>query len=250
MAKRTVLITGGSLGIGQAAAQHCLEQGCRVVLVARKQDTLEQTRRQFIDQGHPAADIHIEAMDMADAHAILTRIPKLDFLQDGLFGLVNNAAFETIKRVDEYSVDDLEKTWQVNMRAPLLMIQACYPFLKKVSGSIVNVSSTASDSPFAERYSLYGGSKAFLNSFSKHAAKELGFAGVRINIVSPGATETPLMAEVLKTYFSPDERKKTESTIPIEQRFGQPQEVAQAIWFALAGPKYLHAADIRVDGGA
>jgi len=247
MTKQTVLITGGSKGIGQGAARYCLEQGCRVVLLARNLETLQQAKAQFVDDGHDPADITIESMDMADTKAIMERVPKLEPLQDGLFGLVNNAACEQICRVMDYTLEDMEKTWQVNMRGPLLMIQACYPFLKKAHGSIVNVSSIA-DTDYAERYSLYGGSKAFLNSFSKHAGKEFGFEGVRINVVSPGPIDTPLMAKILKL-CKPDELKKLEVTIPIEQRLGRPEEVAAAIWFALSGPKYLHAADIRVTGG-
>lgn len=248
MTKKTVLITGGSKGIGQGTAKYCLDQGCRVVLLARNLQTLEQTRQEFVDDGHIPDDIHIEAMDMADAEAIMERVPKIEMLQDGLFGLVNNAAFEMIKHVVDYTLDDMETMWQVNMRGPMLMIQACYPFLKQAGGSIVNVGSTA-DASYVERYSLYGGSKAFLNSFSQHAGKEFGFEGVRINVVSPGPIDTPLMDEILKL-FDPNEKEKSQAQIPIEQRFGRPQEVAEAIWFALAGPKYLHATDIRIDGGA
>ena len=87
-----------------------------------------------------------------------------------------------------------------------------------------------------------------MNSFSKHAGKEFGFKGVRINIVSPGPIDTPLMTEILKLFES-GELEKLEASIPIEQRLGRPEEVAAAIWFALSGPKYLHATDIRVTGG-
>ena len=65
----------------------------------------------------------------------------------------------------------------------------------------------------------------------------------------PGPIDTPLMDEILKL-SDPNEKEKSQAQIPIEQRFGRPQEVAEAIWFALAGPKYLHATDIRIDGGA
>lgn len=247
MAKRLVLITGGSKGIGLATARHCLNQGCCVILLARNLDSLEQAKAQFIEDGHDSTDIHIESLDMADADRIVNDVPRLPQLQDGLFGLVNNAAFEQVRRVLDFSREDMETTWRVNMLAPMLMIQACYPFLKKVGGSIVNISSIA-DLGYSEKYAVYGGSKAFLNSFSKHAGKEFGFDGVRINTVSPGATETPLMEEILKLH-PPGEREKTEALVPIEQRFGRPEEIAEAIWFALSGPKYLHAADIRVDGG-
>lgn len=247
MTKRTVLITGGSKGIGLATARHCLDQGCSVVLLARSLHGLEQAKNQFIDDGHDPSDIQLEPLDMADAERIVNEVPKLAAIQDGLFGLVNNAAFEQIGNILKYTRADMEKTWQVNMLAPILMIQACYPFLKKVGGAIVNISSIA-DVGYSEKYAVYGASKAFLCSFSKHAGKEFGFDGVRINVVSPGATDTPLMDEILK-FHPPGEREKTRALVPIEQRFARPEEVAAAVWFALSGPKYLHAADIRIDGG-
>lgn len=247
MAKQTVLITGGSKGIGLATAAYCLDQGCRVVLLARSQHTLALSKQKFVDEGHDPSDIQIVPLDMADAERIIREVPKLAAIQDGLFGLVNNAAFEHIARALDFSFADMQTTWQVNMLAPMLMIRACYPYLKQAGGSIVNVSSIA-DTGYSEKYSIYGASKAFLNSFSKHAGKEFGFDGVRINIVSPGATDTPLMEEILKLH-PPGEREKTQAMVPIEQRFGQPEEIAAAVWFALSGPKYLHGADIRVDGG-
>ena len=248
MEKKTVLITGGSKGIGLATAQFILEKGMRVILLARNGGRLAKVKEELVAAGFSPDDIEIAAMDMADGDEILARVPKLALLQDGLFGLVNNAASEILKRVVEYTREDLEAMWRVNMLAPILMIQACYPYLRKAGGSVVNVSSIADAERFA-RYSVYGASKAFLKSFSQHAGKELGFDGIRINVVSPGGVDTPLMREVEKQ-FPAEEVRQTKQRIPIEQRWADPREIAEAIYFALTGPRYFHGADLRIDGGS
>jgi NAD(P)-dependent dehydrogenase (short-subunit alcohol dehydrogenase family) len=219
----------------------------RVILLARDARRLEAVKKEFVDGGFVAADIEIAALDMADGVAIRTRVPKLKSLQDGLFGLVNNAASEILKPLTGFTRADLESMWRINMLAPILMIQACHPFLKMARGSVVNVGSI-SDRAHYGRYSVYGGSKAFLASFTKHAAKELGLDGIRINGISPGGVDTPLMRAVEKK-FSRREIQQIKQAIPIEQRWGKPEEIAETIYFALTGPRYLHGADIRVHGG-
>jgi NAD(P)-dependent dehydrogenase (short-subunit alcohol dehydrogenase family) len=247
--KPTVLITGGTKGIGHATAEVLLERDFRVILLARDEVGLRSTREGFISAGHAVDDIEIVVLDMADSDAIQTRVPQLQLLQDGLFGLINNAACEILKPIAEHSLHDMETMWRVNMLAPILMIRACYPFLKKARGSVVNISSI-SDHEHYQKYSVYGASKAFLNSFSRHAAKELGFDGIRINVVSPGAIDTPLMQSFIDNgTFSAAGIEDTKRSIPIEQRFGTPREVAETICFALTGPRYLHGADIRIHGG-
>lgn len=248
--KKTVLITGGSKGIGQATAKVLLENGYRVILAARHAEGLETARANFVQAGFADHDIETFVLDMVDVDAIETVVPQLHSLQDGLFGLVNNAAFEVLKKVTDYSKDDLENTWRVNMLAPILMIRACYPFLRQVNGSVVNVGSI-SDHEHNPRYSVYGGSKSFLNAFSLHAAKELGFDGIRINVVSPGATDTPLMQKIIDDgIFTPQLIEDVKRKIPMEQRFSTAHEVALAIYFALTGPRHLHGMDLRIHGGS
>jgi len=248
--KRTVLISGASRGIGLGIAHLALKRGMRVILLAQREDELKSASQKLIAESFSAADIEIQVLDVADSDAIVRRVAKFTSLQSGLFGLVNNAAIEILKPFNEFTREDLDLTWRVNMLAPILMMKACYPFLKMSKGSVVNISSTA-DRAYCRLYSVYGASKAFLNSLSAHAAREFGFDGVRINVISPGGVDTPLMREVLESgVFDPEETRKEMQQIPIEQRWATIEEIAEAAIFALEGPAYLHGADLRVHGGS
>lgn len=249
--KRIVLITGGSKGIGFATARKCLENGCRVILVARGQSGLEDARERLVGQGHRETDIALQSADMEHPEHTDEWVARLPWVkEDGLWGLVANAAVETLRRATEFSYEEIMRMLKVNVAAPILQIRACHPFLVQAKGNIVYVGSIA-DFKREARYSVYAGTKAFMKSFVGHAGQELGFEGVRINIVSPGATETELMKHMrdVEKAWPEEQIQKFLQSIPIEQRNGTPEEVADAIWFALAGPRYFHGEDIRIYGG-
>lgn len=249
MSKKTVLITGGSKGIGHATAELLLEKGYRVIVLARDEIRLKQAQDDFLSAGHDKQDIEIHALDMANVEQIDSVISKCKLLQDGLFGLVSNAALEILKPAMEFSLEELEQIWQINILGPIRIMQVCYPFLKKAQGSIVHIGSI-SDFKCDANYSVYGGSKAFMKGFVGHAAQEMGPDGVRINIVSPGATDTPLMQYFIdKGQWSQEEIVQFKKTIPMEQRFATSREVAEAVFFALTGPRFFHGEDIRIYGG-
>jgi len=248
--KRTILISGGSRGIGLGIAHLALQRGMRVILLAQREGELKSAADGLVADGFSAGDIEIEVMDLGDSDQIIHRVQALQSITSGLFGLVNCAAIEVLKPFIEFTREDLELTWRVNMLAPILMTQACYSFLKMGKGSVVNISSTA-DSSYSRLYSVYGASKAFLNSLSCHAAREFGFDGVRINVISPGGVATPLMREVLESgVFDPEDTRQVMQQIPIEQRWATIDEIAQAVLFAIEGPGYLHGADLRIHGGS
>jgi NAD(P)-dependent dehydrogenase (short-subunit alcohol dehydrogenase family) len=248
--KRTILVSGASRGIGLGIARAALEHGMRVILLAQHDAELKSAAEKLFAEGFSAGDIEIEVLDLADGDQIIRRVPTFASLQSGLFGLVNCAAIEILKPFNEFTPQDLDLTWRVNMLAPILMTQACYPFLKIAKGSVVNISSTA-DNSYSRLYSVYGASKAFLNSLSCHAAREFGFDGVRMNVISPGGVDTPLMREVLESgVFDREEVRQEMQRIPVEQRWATIEEIAHAAMFALEGPRYLHGSDLRVHGGS
>jgi len=249
MGKKTVLITGGSKGIGHATTELLLEKGFRVIALARDGGRLKQVRDDFIAAGHDEQDIEVHSLDMANVQQITSVVSECKLLQEGLNGLVSNAAVEILKPAMQFSLDELDQTWKVNIRGPIRLMQVCYPFLKRVQGNIVHIGSI-SDFNRDANYSVYGGSKAFMKGFVGQAAQEMGPDGVRINMVSPGATDTPLMQDFLdRGQWPPEEIEQFKKTIPIEQRFATAREIAETVFFALTGPRYFHGEDIRIYGG-
>lgn len=248
--ERTVLITGGSKGIGFATAKRCLAEGCRVILIARGYEGLANAREKLVELGHDADRIAIQTADLEHPEASSEWISQLPWLEEGLWGLVANAAVETLRKVTEFTLDDIMRMVKVNIVSPVLQIQACYPHLLKAKGNIVYVGSIA-DFKREATYSVYAGTKAFMKSFVGHAGQEFGFDGVRINVVSPGATETELMIQMrdIEKVWSEEHIRKFLSSVPMEQRNAAPAEIADAIWFALAGPRYFHGEDLRIYGG-
>jgi len=251
MSKDIVLITGGSKGIGFATAEYCLKEGKRVILVARGAEDLRNARNRLVEKGHAEDDIAVHEADLSLSGLISGWVNQLPWIrEDGLWGLVSNAAVEILKPVTDYTFEDIIMTTSVNIISPIMLFQACHPYLKKVKGSIVQVGSIA-DFKREARYSLYGGSKAFMKSFIGHAGQELGFDGIRINLVSPGSTETEMMKEMrdVKKMWPKEHIEQFLKSIPIEQRNATPEEIAEAIYFALAGPRYFHGDDLRIYGG-
>lgn len=245
---KTVLITGGSRGIGLATAQKCLKEGCRVILLARDEKDLLKAKADFVSEGYSPEKIEVFHVDLGDVHKLASVVGSLPWIKEGLDGLVNNAAVEILGKTQSYSLDEIEQTMRVNVMAPIILIQSCWSALVKNKGSVVNVGSIA-DTRYCDIYGVYGGSKAFLSSFTKHLACELGFLGVKVNSVSPGGIQTPLMDEIAAKHFDKASVAATLKTIPMEQRWGNSEEVADAIWFALFGPRYFHGEDIRIHGG-
>lgn len=247
---KTVLITGGSKGIGFATAKRCLENGCRVILIARGQPGLEDARERLVTAGFDRERIALQPADLTHPEQTPEWIDKLPWLDEGLWGLVPNAAVETLRHVTDYSLDEIMDMLKVNVASPIALIQSCYPYLKQAKGNIVYVGSIA-DYKREARYSVYGGTKAFMKSFVGHAGQELGFDGIRINIVSPGATDTELMRHMrdVEKAWPEEHIEQFLKSIPIDQRMGTPEEVADAIWFALSGPRYFHGEDLRIYGG-
>jgi NAD(P)-dependent dehydrogenase (short-subunit alcohol dehydrogenase family) len=239
--RKKYIVTGGSKGIGKATVRMLLARGHQVWTCAREAASLDELREQLSPEERPR--LFTERLDLGDIAAVKVAFEQSVFLQDGLDGLVCNAAYQSLGHAMEQAEEAIDTTYRINILSPILTMQACYPALKERRGAMVYVGSVA-DSRYHAGFSIYGASKAFMNSFVKHACKDTGPDGVRINVVSPGATATPMMEASLE---------KVKDTRFIEEiglrRMASPEEVAETVVFALENGSYLHGADLRVHGG-
>jgi NAD(P)-dependent dehydrogenase (short-subunit alcohol dehydrogenase family) len=188
LSARRVLVTGGSKGIGRAAAGALARRGWRVAMVARDQRALESARGELAGEGHEAF-----AMDVADEAAWQRLAPGLE----DLHGLVCAAAvLDPVGPIGSYGVADFRRTLEVNIVGTLAAIHACLPALSVSAGAIVTFSGGGATAPLV-RFDAYAASKAAVVRLSENLAGELAGRGVRINCVAPGFVATGIHQSTL-----------------------------------------------------
>lgn len=235
--KRNALITGGNSGIGYATAKLFGEHGYAITIAGRNQAAVEAAANRL------GAEAIIA--DMAKQEDIVRLAAH--FSGPGLDVLVNNAAVARFQPLGTITPVDFDEIFHVNVRGPLLLMQALVPALEKRGGSVTSVSSAIVDKGIPNA-SLYAASKGALDACTRTLAKELAPRGIRVNVVAPGAIDTPIIEKIgLSHEQIQTMRKRQEANIPLG-RYGEPEEVAKVI-LAMVESSYVTGAIWRVDGG-
>ncbi len=242
---KTVLVTGGSTGIGAALVEAYAQQGCQVGLhYNQSQQAAEALAAKLRDGG---ADIFLVEGDFS-VSADVTRVVEETAQKFGkLDGLVNNAG-GMLGRMNysEMTDEQYDAVMDLNARSVITASRVAIPWLKKQGGFIINTSSIAARNGAGGGAGLYGSSKAFVSNVTRGMAKELIGNGVRVNAVAPGVILTPFH----ERYSSPEQMKGMVATIP-QGRAGTPQECVGAYLFlsseAMSG--YVTGQVIEVNGG-
>ena len=190
---KVVLITGGSSGIGKAAALKIAEAGAKVVIAARGEEELEATRKEICDAGHTCYAFKADLADLDSCDSLIEQVSKQ---HGGVDILINNAG-RSIRRSIELSFDrfhDFERTMQLNYFGSLRLIMQSLPgMIAKRRGHIINISSIGvlASSP---RFSAYVASKAALDAFSHCAQGELSGKGISFTTINMPLVKTPMIA--------------------------------------------------------
>lgn len=234
---KTALVTGGSSGIGYAIADALRDRGYAVVITGRAQESLrEAATRLGVD--HCGCDLR----RMEDLDAVAGR-----FADSGLDVLVNCAGIAKPLPVAAYTLDNFQEHIEVNLRAPIFLIERLLPALTRRGGCVVNISSIITRRG-AAAFGIYAATKGALESFTRNVARELAPQGVRINAICPGAIETPMFDKFgLPPQAAAAARDNALSTIPLG-RFGMPADIAAAVLAQVENP-YVTGAVWNVDGG-
>jgi NAD(P)-dependent dehydrogenase (short-subunit alcohol dehydrogenase family) len=221
---KIVLITGGGTGIGRAAAEQFVAEGAQVVVTGRRIEPLQE-----LADAHPgriAFSVGDIAAAAGPAEAVACAVEQFG----GLDVLVNNASLWITKAIGDLTDEDIFQSLAVNQAATLRTIRQALPLLVARRGTIVNLSSTGAQRPLVDN-ALYAGCKAAVEAMTRCLAVELGPAGIRVNTVAPGATDTEMLAASL----TDEVRALTASVTPLG-RVGRADDVARAIVW-LAGPE-------------
>jgi NAD(P)-dependent dehydrogenase (short-subunit alcohol dehydrogenase family) len=239
---KIAVITGGSSGIGLAAARKFVEEGAYVFIVGRRQSELDRAKAE-IGKNVTAVQADVANLDDLDR---LYRIVK--DRKGALDIVVASAGFVERVLTDNATPAHFDKTFGINVRGVYFTVQKALPLLRK-GGSVVLVSSLLHLKGLPE-HGTYAASKAALRSLVRTWAMEFKDRGIRVNTLSPGAIDTPIIDGQFKTREEADGARAFFASITPLGRIGRPEEMASAVLFlASDDSSYSTCIDLVADGG-
>jgi 3-oxoacyl-[acyl-carrier protein] reductase len=240
-APRSVLITGGSTGLGAGIVSSFLESGDHVATCSR---SATDVTRAWSSDPDLAGRFHHACVDLVDAHATEQFVGDVIERFGGIDVLVNNAGIAREGMLALFADDDVDAVLDMNLRATIRVTRlVTRHMLARRSGSIVNISSIVGISGY-RGLSVYGATKAALDSFSRALARELGSRGIRVNSVAPGYLRTAMTGNM-----DPSDLNQIVRRTPLG-RLGEPEDVSGVIQF-LCSPAadFITGQTFVVDGG-
>ncbi|AMM18661.1 oxidoreductase (plasmid) [Burkholderia sp. PAMC 28687] len=242
-ANKIVLVTGGSSGIGLAAAQRFSLEGATVVITGRRQAELDEAVKSI---GHGALAIQGDISSNADLERIFKTISQEHGKLDILFANAGGGEFSPLGQITEVQFD---KYFGINVKGTLFTVQHAVPLMPPGSAIVITGSITSIQGVPA--FGVYAATKAALRSFARTWASDLKGRDIRVNVVSPGVVVTPAYKTELKMSDEQIEEYKqhVKETTPLS-RTGEADEIAKAVSFlASDDASYITGTELFVDGG-
>lgn len=236
---KVVVITGGSDGIGLASAQRFAQEGALVYVTARRQALLDEAVSRI---GHGAVGVQGDVTNLDDLTRLYERIARDHGRVDVVFANAGIHQPIPLEAIDEAHFDS---TFGINVKAMVFTVQKALPLMTE-GGAIVLNGSIAGSKAYPDQ-SLYNASKAAVRSLARSWTNDLKDRGIRVNVVSPGATETPL----IRGYFdaTPGAEEAVVNGVPLG-RLGHLEDVANAVLFlASSDSSFVAGHELFVDGG-
>ncbi|MGB3894326.1 SDR family NAD(P)-dependent oxidoreductase [Mycolicibacter sinensis] len=241
LAGRTALVTGATSGIGLSGARALAKEGAYVFLVGRREDALENAVA-GIGTGQ-ASYIRADVTKPSDLRRVASTIEATGRKLDIVFA---NAGIAEIAVLEEITWEHYAKTFNTNVGGIIFTVQAALPLLNE--GASVILCGSSGDVKASPGTSVYAASKTAIRSLARSWAAELVDRKIRVNVVAPGLTETPGLAELFDG--ADDALAAVTSTVPMKRR-AQPEEIGNVITFlASDGSTFMTGSEIYVDGGA
>ena len=238
---KNIVITGAASGIGLSSVNLFKDAGWRVL-----GSDIQNKPIDFMGDFFCRADLSIQE-GIEKLVAFCQQLNSID-------ALVNNAAIQICKPLEETRLSDIDAVFNTNFKAPLLLTCRLRPLLQKKSGSVVHICSVHS-LVTSNNIGIYAASKAALMSLTRTMSMEFAGYGIRVNSILPGAVKTAMLEEGVNRFVGNKTEtkfflKKMEKKIPLE-RIGEPDEIAKAILFLADNNQssYITGQGIVVDGG-
>jgi NAD(P)-dependent dehydrogenase (short-subunit alcohol dehydrogenase family) len=238
---KTVVITGGTSGMGLATAKLLLGEGARVLVTGRTTATIEAAR---IELGANATVLHSDAASLTDIDALAQSVKERFGTLDVLFVNAGLGRFAPLDQTSEAVYDEM---LDLNAKGPYFTVQKLAPLMSEGGAIVLNTSiANVKGMPMI---SAYAAAKAALRSMARTFAAELLPRGIRVNAISPGPIATPI---IHKAGLSQEVMDQFAARI-IEgnpmKRSGQPEEIARAVAFLAFEATFTTGAELPVDGG-
>ena len=235
---KVALVTGGSAGIGLGIAMHFAEEGARVFIVGRRQSQLDEAAAAI---GGDAEAIQGDISNLADLDRIYAtveaRAGRIDVLA------VNAGVYE-FATLGEITEEQFDRTFNTDVRGVLFTVQKALPLLSKGS-SVILTGSMVSIKGFAS-CSVYNAAKAAVRSFARTWIVDLKGRDIRVNVLSPGYTDTPGLSH----FVTDQEKAAMVASVPLA-RIGTPDDLGKAaVFLASDDSAYVTGIELFVDGGA
>jgi NAD(P)-dependent dehydrogenase (short-subunit alcohol dehydrogenase family) len=242
LADKVAVISGGTSGIGLAIARRFVQEGAHVFIFGRRREALDNAA-QRIGAGVTALQADASRLDDLDrvADAARRATGRVDVV-------VSNAALVEQVPLRDITPDHYDRTFALNARAPLFLVQKMLPMMGR-GGSIILVSSAMHSMGLAN-HSTYAATKAALRSYSRTWAAEFKDSGIRANTLSPGVVDTPMLDSQASTPEQAAEIRRGYAAYTPMLRLADPQELAAAALFLASDESsFMTGSDMVVDGG-
>ena len=247
LADKLAVVTGAGGGIGAAICERLAEEGCHIALFDRDADALRAAGEKIQTLGRRMST-HV--VDISDYDGVRDAVASIESSQGGIDVLINNAGFDHFANFLDTTPEQWESIIAVNLRGTLNMHHVVLPgMVDRGRGRVVNIASDAGRVG-SSMEAVYSACKGGIIAFTKSVARELARTGVRLNVVCPGPTDTPLLAQFLA---GGEDGAKTlqalERAVPMK-RIGRPDDVPGIVAFlASDDAEYITGQVISVSGG-
>jgi NAD(P)-dependent dehydrogenase (short-subunit alcohol dehydrogenase family) len=239
---KVAVITGGSSGIGLATAKRFVKEGAHVFITGRRQSELDKAKAEI---GKNVTAVQGDVQNLADLDKLYARI----MAEKGVVDIVvASAGFIEHAQIFDLSEAHYDKTLDINLKGVVFTVQKALPLMTR-GGSIVVVSSIINVKG-VPAHGTYAAAKAGVRALVRVWTQELKDKGIRVNTLSPGATDTPIIRGQFDSDEAADAAKKVFASMTPLGRLGLPEEIAAAAYFLASDEaSYVAGIDLPVDGG-